>query len=312
MLHDSAPLIILQHFYTKSKTATATSAATTTYNDRVAQGLLAYRCATAAAKTAKSENIMDGISGEAMLVLDDMKAYPIAPTRPVRKVVHSPRPDSDPIQAERTARALLAERVTLEARRAAQTKRAVATEARQRQLLEARIASDAVARTLAVQRATQQAVQQASMTVEARQRGLLQARIVTDASAAAQQAATEAAKQWSMTTEARQRRLLEARITADATAAVQQASRVAEARQRALLIHRLNAQESAYAQVLAEREIMAAIQAARQQPKTPDVEAALQQKYGSIDCIGDRAYTILQDLGVFTEQQEQPAATAAL
>lgn len=41
--------------------------------------------------------------------------------------------------------------------------------------------------------------------------------------------------------------------------------------------------------------------AARRQPKSPAEEKKLQEKYASIEDLGERAYTILVDLGMIEE-----------
>lgn len=76
---------------------------------------------------------------------------------------------------------------------------------------------------------------------------------------------------------------------------------VAEQKQRAILNTRLQMEtaekERIQAILQAEADRKAAILEARKQPKSPEVEQALAEKYGALDA-GERAFAILIDLGI--------------
>ena len=68
-----------------------------------------------------------------------------------------------------------------------------------------------------------------------------------------------------------------------------------------LAAHSWKVQAVAYAKV--QREIQAALRVTRQQqPKAPDVEQRLQGKYAAIECVGERAFSIVSDLGMLQDQ----------
>jgi len=75
----------------------------------------------------------------------------------------------------------------------------------------------------------------------------------------------------------------------------------AEQKQRAILNTRLEMEtaerERIQAILQAEADRKAAIVEARQQPKTPEVEKALAEKYAALEA-GERAFAILIDLGI--------------
>ena len=119
---------------------------------------------------------------------------------------------------------------------------------------------------------------------ESAMRALLSVRLASQLAAVEQAAAEKAAAI--------------AAAEAAAKAARMEASRVAEGKQRALLAQGLAAQQAAYDQLLAERAAAEAIRTARQQPKDAATEQSLQSKYGAIDCVGERAFAILMDLGM--------------
>lgn len=132
----------------------------------------------------------------------------------------------------------------------------------------------------------------------------------------------EAAKR-SQAVEAKQRALLVARLEREVReairvkeeaerAAAQQAAaeqleaakrrQEAEAKQRALLVARLEREDQVREAIRAKEEAIAqrkaAILEARSQPKSPEVEKALQETYAAIDDLGERAFAILVDLGL--------------
>ena len=78
-------------------------------------------------------------------------------------------------------------------------------------------------------------------------------------------------------------------------------SAAAEQKQRAILNTRLQMEtaerERIQAILQAEADRKAAILEARKQPKAPEVEKALAEKYGALEA-GERAFAILIDLGI--------------
>lgn len=108
-------------------------------------------------------------------------------------------------------------------------------------------------------------------------RALLTERVQREAAVVAAAKAAAAAQAAQIAAEA-------ARLAAEKEAA-RRASILAERRQRGILAERLGAQAVAYAKVLEER-------------RAKEEQEALAEKYASIECIEERAFTILSDLGM--------------
>ncbi|GAX18553.1 hypothetical protein FisN_10Hh246 [Fistulifera solaris] len=94
------------------------------------------------------------------------------------------------------------------------------------------------------------------------------------------------------------RSLLASRLTFEKVAAETKRKREQEKRQRGILSHRLAIQSKAWEVERAKLEAAAALRKARQQPKAPQEEQILANKYKAIECIEERAFTILMDLGM--------------
>ena len=228
------------------------------------------------------------------------------------------------LKAEATARGLLSARLTMEANSRARVRAAEAwkqsrmmQELTLRGLLKTRLTMEANKRTLA----HAEALHQSNVRQESDIRGLLQARfameartreIVAAALAAkeAMEAAALAAKEVEEANALAAKEVEEANALA-AAVCIAASKKKSELTARSLLAVRFEMEEKVRIATRArEEERLAAIEAMkddieaiRAQPKSPEVEAALQAKYGAME-LGERAFNILLDLGYITTSPE--------
>ncbi|GAX25050.1 hypothetical protein FisN_10Lh246 [Fistulifera solaris] len=198
-------------------------------------------------------------------------------------------PSRDPVKEENFARSLLASRLALEALIRARIVKDVGPKPTPKTAIELpprdSIKEEKSARSLLASR----------LELEA----LIRSRIVKDVGPKpTPKTAIELPPRDTVKEEKNARSLLASRLTLEKAAAETKRKREQENRQRGILSYRLAIQSKAWEVERAKLEAAAALRKARQQPKAPQEEQILANKYKAIECIEERAFTILMDLGM--------------
>ncbi len=198
-------------------------------------------------------------------------------------------PPRDPVKEEKIARSLLASRLALEALFRSRNVKDVGPKPTPKMAIELPprdpVKEEKIARSLLASR----------LALEA----LIRSRIVKDVGPKpTPKMAIELPPRDPVKEEKIARSLLGSRLNFEKAAAFTKRQREQEKRRRGILSHRLAIQSKAWEVEKAKLEAAAALRKARQQPKAPQEEQFLANKYKAIECVEERAFTILMDLGM--------------